>query len=208
MSTSSVVQICNIALGWLGSKPITSLNDRSRTAELCLINYEPIRDAVLETRCWTFAEARATSTTQDVPGSPGTNHSCDEGYPEWGDGWVHTIPDCMLTVFRVYLDRDISKPRQAEWTRHNQYIIANSENVHMWGVRAEANPTRYTNLFVQALAARIAADLCIPITQNQKLQVDMWNLYEAKLREAAARDGAQSRSEEIYADRLVRARFR
>jgi hypothetical protein len=205
---TSPVDICNQALGWLGAAPIVSLDDNSRTAELCKINYQPLTEAVLEARCWTFAEMRSTSTTQDQPGDTGPGKDPEDGYPEWGSGFVHTIPDDYLMVFRVYKDVTSKPLIDAEWVRHNQYIIADRDTVFMWGVRKETDPNKYTVTFVQALAARIASDLCLPITQNQKLQADMWTLYESKLREAASRDGAQGRSEDIMANRLINARRR
>jgi len=46
----------------------------------------------------------------------------------------------------------------------------------------------------QALAARIASALAIPLTENRALQADYWGLYQQLLREAAALDGLQGRT--------------
>jgi len=55
---TSPVEICNLALSWLGGDLIISLTDDSTEAKLCNAVYAPLRDAVLEEREWTFATRR------------------------------------------------------------------------------------------------------------------------------------------------------
>jgi hypothetical protein len=57
------------------------------------------------------------------------------------------------------------------------------------------------------VAARLAADLAMPITRSRKMQEDMWSLFETKLTSAAATDAGQGRSERTDSTELVRARF-
>jgi hypothetical protein len=61
-------------------------------------------------------------------------------------------------------------------------------------------------MFVQALAARMAAELAIPLSENAQLQGTMWQLYGTKLAEAAARDGQQGSNEYITQRRLTGVR--
>jgi hypothetical protein len=61
-------------------------------------------------------------------------------------------------------------------------------------------------MFVQVVAARIAADIAMALTENRKLQVDMWQLYERKLAEAAASDGQQGSNDFITQTQLVDVR--
>src|SRR3546814_6931193 len=56
---TSVVSICNRALTLLGQKTITSLEDNSQAARLCVESYGPTRDAVLRDHPWNCAIARA-----------------------------------------------------------------------------------------------------------------------------------------------------
>lgn len=202
MSTSPT-SICNIALGWLGQSTITSLEDANQTAQLCKQNYAPLRDAVIEARYWRFASLRTTSQSNDVPGSKE-----DLGFPQWGGGFVHTIPNEYAQVFRCYTDVTGVKESwiQANWERIDNYIISYEPFIFMEGVRIVEDTNKFSALFVQALAARLAADLAIPITQNRSLQADMWSLYNDKLSEATVRDGQQGRSEDLTATRLTRAR--
>ena len=58
MGYTSEVGICNQSLSWLGGNRITSLDDDTVEANLCIDNYEHSRDTVLDMRHWTFAGAR------------------------------------------------------------------------------------------------------------------------------------------------------
>jgi hypothetical protein len=77
----------------------------------------------------------------------------------------------------------------------------------LWGLKQVTDTAKFSPLFVQALAARIAADAAIPMTENRQLQVDMWGLYGDKLREAAARDGQQGTNDVITQQRLTSVRY-
>lgn len=194
----SEVSICNQALGWIGADPITSLNDENTTAELCRLNYPHLRDTVLEERQWTFAVLRHTSITADEP--------------EFGAGFSHPIPIEYLRVSRVYNDVtsfNIDRWRTSSgWRREGDKIIALEDQIHMWGTEQVTDTSRFSIMFVQALAARIAADLCIPIANNLPLQVKMYQIYLAKLKDAAASDGAQGSNEVVQANKLIDARAR
>ena len=189
----SEVSICNLALSWLGQPAIASLDDSNTTAELCKINYPTIRDAVLEERMWTFATIRTISEV--------------ETRDEWDVMFSHPVPPEWLAVFRVF--RDV-RPRQHTtsegWSLEGTRVLAADSKVFMWGVRSITDTNTYTKMFVQCLAARIAADLCVPITENVTLQELMWKLYGAKLAEAAARDGTQGDNEVITQHKLTAVR--
>lgn len=200
---NSEISICNKALGWLGQDQITSFEDPGKPAELCKLNYPTLRDAVLEARTWRFATERITSKTTLKPGD-----QSNPGFPQWGDGWVHPVPPSLLAVYRCYSDVSGIEPVDAIWQRENDYLIAECSTLYIWGVGREQSPTNFSQLFVEALATRIAADLAIPLTENRSLQADLWSLYNDKIDEGAARDGQQGRAENTKANRLRGARAR
>lgn len=187
----SEVSICNQALSWLGQPAISSLDQESTAAELCKLNYPHLRDALLESRMWTFAIIRQDSETEIETG---------QGFFE------HTIPDGWLAVYRVYRATLSNRQVQVNWVREGTKILADQGKVELWGLLRIEDPSRFSILFVQALAARIAADLCNALTQNRQLQIDLWGMYEAKLSEAAVRDGQQGRAEEMGSSRLIESR--
>jgi len=188
--------IANKALSYLGADPITSLDDNNTTAELIKVNYDSIRDAVLEERNWSWATKRHTSTTSDEP--------------EFGMGFRHPVPEAYLKVTRLYREVNSYDPNKwrpsVGWRREGQFIIARESTIYMWGIERITNTNQFPAMFVECFATRIAAELAIAITENQSQQGLMWQLYGAKLDAAAASDGAQGGSDVIQSNTLIDAR--
>ncbi len=191
-SMISETAICNMALAWLGQNQITSLDDPADPlSEVCRNTYPFVRDAVLEERMWTFATARAVSTTAERD--------------EWDTLYRHHVPIDWLSVYRVYANANTQQ--NIDWQKEDKYVLADNETVYMWGLKRIVDTGQFSNLFVQALAARMAADLAIALTQDRMMQADMWQLYQAKLTEAASRDGAQGRNDIIKTGNLITGRY-
>lgn len=192
----SEVSICNQALQSLGQTPIDSLNDASKAAEWMNGNYPFLRDAVIEERMWSFAAVRYTSVSEDVT--------------DWGGQFEHIAPLDWLSVFRCYssVRGQPSNWVPAEgWVREGDFVLASQSTLYMWGVQRITNTAKFTPMFVQTLAGRLAAEACIPLTENVKLQRDLWTLYGDKLKVAASRDGQQGGVEHVTQTRLNNARF-
>jgi len=190
------ITVSNKALSYLGADPITSLEDNNTTAELIKTNYDTIRDAVLEERNWTFATKRHASTTSDEP--------------EFGMGFRHPVPEEYLKVTRLYREVNSYDPNQwrpsVGWRREGQFIIARESTVYMWGIERITNTNRFSAMFIECLATRIAAEIAIAVTENHTLMGHMWKLYAGKLTEAAAGDGSQGGSDVIQSNTLIDAR--
>lgn len=217
---TSVVSICNQALGWLGANLITSLNDDNKEAALCKANYPDIRDAVLEEREWTFCVRRISlSPTVVEPVYGYTNQfllppdvirilnvpdtrfgDTDDNLIGTGLGGQHEGPDQQpqLSTFRV--------ESLEETTATGKVILANVDSLFLRVIWRVTNIQLYSPMFIQSLAARIAADLAIPLTQNRTLQKDMWQLYQMKLSRAGAMDGIQGKMELKRSNAITRVR--
>ncbi len=217
---ASQVSICNQALGWLGANLITSLNDDNREAQLCKTNYPDIRNAVLEEREWTFCVRRislAPLVLEPIYGYtnqflippqvirilnvPDTRFGdTDDNLIGTGLGGRTEGPDQQpqLGTFRV---ESIEQPSAT-----GKIILANVDSLFLRVIWRVTNIGLYTPMFIQALAARIAADLAIPLTQNRTLQKDMWALYGTKLRIAGSMDGIQGKMEIKRSNAVIRVR--
>jgi hypothetical protein len=190
------IDICNQALGWLGAKRITSFNDGTNESQLCSDNYEPLRDACLEERAWTFADASITLDNA----TPG----------DWDNGEnQYELPGNVIRVYRAFRDVSRRNPVQLEgWRREgNNVVVRFSGQIYIKATIQIVDPDEFTAGFRQVVAARLAADLAMPITRSRKMQEDMWSLFQSKLDSAAATDAGQARSERTDSTELVRARF-
>ncbi|RLA00790.1 MAG: hypothetical protein DRQ45_06885 [Gammaproteobacteria bacterium] len=202
---TSPVSIFNIALGWLGESAITSFGDSSDSAQLGKNNYNDIRDTVLEEVSWTFAVKRIE------PARIATK-------PLYGFSAAFQIPPEVLRVLTVSdastsggsadrYDTGQGGESKIPWNREGDKILTNTaERIYMRAIVRITDPNKYSPSFIQALAARIAADICIPLTQDEKVQTNMEALYQRKLAAAGTSDGRQGRSERTRSNSLTRVR--
>ena len=200
---ASQVSICNLALGWLGTNAIIAIDDETVEAKLCKANYEDAIKAVLEDRDWTFAIDRFTLTPEDEQ-------------PEFGFSFSFIIPQQVRRVISCSTDRAFSfvdsgvvsdvKGAEVNWQKEGNRLVANENTLFMRAVVDVFDPLRYPSTFVHCAAARLAADLAIPLTHSPSLMQSMWSLYGMKLTTASTADGRQGRREQVEASRLTRAR--
>lgn len=202
---ASEITICNMALGYLGESPILNLLEpTTRVEELCSTYYATSRDSVLESAAWTFAAFRDV-LDQPVDGP-------------W-DELMFPLKADWLTVLRVYRSvnssfaggRVGSTPRQnpqADWQVINGFIVTDQVKIFVTGTLRVTDPNKFPALVQRSIAAHLAAEMAIAITENASLQQKMLALYEFNLAEAMVSDGIQGRSEIINATQLVSARGR
>ena len=201
-STVSETEIANMALGWIGADAITSLDDDSVQANLAKLNYPRARDTVLESREWTFAVKRFI-----------LNPDATKPVFTWGQRFL--IPSEVLRVLTVERDSVVGsneltfnfiEHEQMNWVREGQYILADMDIVNMRALVRITVTQEFSESFVHAVAARLAADLAIPITRSRTMQSQMYALYGAKLDDAAATEGLQGRSKRIRSRYLAARR--
>jgi hypothetical protein len=186
---STQLEICNIALSYVGANPIADLAETSTEAIWCTTNYEPLKLAVLAERTWSFAEAiTGVGTPTEVDG-----------------GYLYGIPADTVRVYRCY--SQLYPSRQARWQRRGNGILADYDGtlymVRTDGATLEAD---FPPMFTQALAGRLAMEMAIPIARSQSMLGAMVQLYEQKISAAAAADGSEGRSERHDSTELTSVR--
>ena len=188
----SEVAISNLAIGWLGGTLITSLDDESVEAQLCKANFASARDAVLEAAEWSFAIRRATLTPLAVD----PDHTWENAFQLRPD----TIR--LLTADGGQQGRD-----DLAWVKEGFAILANVDVVYVTYVARITDTALFTPQFTQTLAQRIAADICISLTESRTLQESHWALYQRKLEEATLSDGMQGQPQQTKTRQVTAARF-
>ena len=185
----SEVSICNQALGWLGANLITSFDDPdSVEAALCKANYAAIRDAVLESEDWSFARQRIVLSSPEV------------AEPAFGYAYSHVVPvDCLRVINVDDSDRGFDN---LDWEYENRRILADAQVVYVKYTQIVDATARFSSLFTQALANRIAADFAIPLAESAQLQQQHWAVYMSKMDEAAMVDGLQGRYQQRQSRKL------
>jgi hypothetical protein len=207
----STISICNQALGWLGANSILSLTDSVQEAQLCKENFDELRDVVLEEREWTFAVRRLKLTPLVLK-------------PVYGYAEQFLLPSDVIRVLNVpasrgqfgglpFLNGGAGADTQeglfdwrVETIDAGRVILANLDAIRVRVIWRVINEKLWSPMFTQALAARLAADLAMPLTNSRVMQKDMWSLYDSKLRAAATMDGMQGKSEVKRSDNLINVR--
>lgn len=166
---ASEVEICNAALQKLGAKFITSMSDDNKNARQCAGCYERLRDAELRKHPWNFSITRE-SLAADSPA------------PTWGRANSFTLPADYLKLVNPYPE-DNSNSR--DWVVERGKILTDeSAPLYVRYVAKITDPNLMDPLFRDALAARMAHEMCEAITQSNSKKADAANSYSAAIREA------------------------
>lgn len=202
------VDICNIGLGMLGANQIADFNDGSTEALLCKLQYPLIRDAVLESRAWTFATTRKVIAS-GVPPDP---------IPD-GWGYAYPVPNDCIRIIQAYVPNPASALvqyvqeqidgmyTQISWERLKGWFYCNSGPT-VWAkyIVRITDTQQFDSSFIQALATRIAMDLAMPITNNETLLDRYTKLFAAKIQEASGTEGQQGTTQKLQGRTLAARR--
>jgi len=156
---ASEIQIYNRALQKLGAKAITSPTENSPNARACNRAYADLRDLELRSHPWNFALKRV-SVAADASG------------PAFGPNNQFTLPSDFL---RLHPDHDYKA--ETDWQIEGQKLLTDDEApLYLRYVRRVEDPNVMDPIFREALATRIAFELCEKITQSNtkkdRLRID------------------------------------
>ena len=170
----SALALCSRALLKIGAQPIASFDEGTAEAEVAANLYPAARDALLSLHQWSFATAQATlprlaakpvadfANAFQLPA--GFLRALSAGAPGAGRG----------LVYRLFEDRLHCNAEQVTLS----YIFRPEES---------AFPP-----FFAALATRLAAEFCIPLTGNTSRAQHLHAQSEAELRAARLADSQQA----------------
>lgn len=184
------VDICNLALNFLGKGIIKSLSENTELARTCKLHYDRYRRILLKDYSWEFAER--TMKLEPV-----------EDFGDNVKGWdyVYRYPDDCLQVLKIYDGDDHRKDDKREkffvqtvdYRLGTKVICCNLENAYMDYVCNEEDCNYFSEEFVEALAHYLAYGMAQALTGSEakaqtELQYMQNALYQAKLRTARERE--------------------
>jgi hypothetical protein len=185
---TSNVRICNLALTRIGHSTIAAIGEDSKAGRLCALHYEPTRDAVLRAHPWNFAVRRA-----DL-GAPLSEK------PRFGFARAFQLPTDCLRVLTF-------EPRESEWRVEGRLVLTDSDAAFIEYVGRADDPTLYDAVFIDAFAARLAAELAMSLTDNAQIVATLWDFYNQKLAEARVMDANEGTPRGLDADAWIASRF-
>jgi hypothetical protein len=184
----STVGICNLALGWLGANLITAIDEDSNEAKLCNATFEHSRDACLEDYDWSFAMTRARLT-------PLTSS------PAFGYSNAFQRPSDCVRITAASSSADFNT--DTDWRIEEDTIVSDAGTLYIRYVKKITNTAKFTAGFTHALAAKLAADLAVPITGSREMQDLMYKMYEIKRDRAGTMDGLQGKNTPFKSYQLI-----
>lgn len=184
MSTS-VVEICNLALQRLGANPISSLSDGSKNARECALVFPSARDALLRRHWWNFAKKRVNLAPIVASEQPQCFGAVAFELPpdylkrcppdrEWNFGDEDfQIEGRTILTSRVRYPTPLGTSTSAQ----APYLPLK----YIWRVD---DPTLFDPCFEEALVIEIAIRLCERLTQSNTKKADLNNAMKDAVEEA------------------------
>lgn len=196
---ASAVDIVNLALALLGEDAtVSSISppEGSAQAEHCARFYPIARNALLEMHDWSFATKRIALQLLDTDELPDT----------WE--YAYAYPNLCLRPLRVleadYIDDNDKRPFEVEALQDGTRVIfTNTEDANVVYIAAITDTTKFSGLFVNALARLLASYLAGPIikgtTGMQVSQAQLKQFYSVEYPLATAND-CRGRENPTYSD--------
>lgn len=192
---SSQLDICNLALTFLGAAPIVNLSDNNNRAQTLSLLYTQVRDAELRKHTWRFSIKRdAMSALVSVPASGPYSQQ------------FQVPSDCLkvLMVGDSWPSADMSDYRTApttdDYSVEGDKILSNlPAPLSIRYVRQVTDTGLYDPAFVIMFAAMMAWKGCEKITQSTDKRKLAQNEYDEALN-AAMRANAIEKVPEFPAD--------
>ena len=192
----SIVNICNLALSRFGQSKISALNETSREAIECSLNYEPARDAVLREYPWGFA--KATATLAEVT------------YPVIGWDYAYAYPANCLDVRRIYGQNDarnaVKAPYDIVTDGVNKYIVTSVALAQIDFTLQVTDPKLFDPLFVEALSYKLASQLVLPLSGSSQRKSELYQEYKISLPAAQMSSAAETNNQPSRSDSYIQAR--
>jgi hypothetical protein len=190
---ASNVEICNRALQKIGAKRITSLtDDDSKNARACNVAFESCKLAELREHPWSFAVARAEL-------------AADSEEPDWGRANSFTLPADFVRLLPPYEEDNTN---DLDWQIEGRKILTDdSAPLYIRYIKDVTDPNEMDALFREALACRIALEICEELTQStQKLQ-NIDQLYKDCIRKAKRTNAIEAPAQQPPEDPWVTVRY-
>ena len=170
---ASQTDICNQALTKIGADRILAITDDTKAASTLNAIWAIKRDAELAAQPWTFAIRRAS-----LPASTTT--------PSFGWSYAYPLPSDYLAMVEVGEDYAFytGDPQPLFALEGGEVLTDQGSPLNIRYVSRVTNTGLYPALFAEALACRLAAELCESMTQSVPKLEAAWAEHKKAIREA------------------------
>ena len=202
MSIVSDVDIANRALGDCGVASIDSFSDNSKQARVIEARYAQVRDALLRSHFWNFAKQRAVLPALVTP-------------PAFGFCRQFPLPANCLRLWELHGAPDYAWYGWSAWHRDRQEFQVEGDAIlsdhwpplYIVYVAQIIDPTLFDALFVDAFAAALASNVCMPLTKDNALRQQLEQTASGRLAMARGVNNIENGHRSREATDILRVRF-
>ncbi len=198
---TSVVSICNLALSNLGADNISALSDAGAEARACRQFYDQTLDALLQVYPWRFA-GKTVSLAEVTNTEVG----------KWGYAYRKPV-DCLKPRW-VRPEYSLADPayqtQQQEifnpYDIEGDILFCNLSPAFLRYTAQITDPTKFPPLFVESLSWHLAVRMAMPLTKDQGIRKEAYQLAMASRSTAEAMDANEVREFSDHDSELVEVR--
>jgi hypothetical protein len=181
--------LCSRALLKLGAQTIASFDEGTAEAEVAANLYPSVRDAMLSSHPWSFATGQGTLAR--LAALPAADHA-----------HAYALPTALL---RVLSAGGTGRGDGLLYRIQENRLHTDAEQVTLtWIFRPDEGA--FPPFFASALIARLAAEFCLPLTENASRADILHRLAEQEIRHARTLDSQQASPRAIRDFPLITAR--
>jgi hypothetical protein len=170
----TALEICSRALIKIGAAPITDFTDGSAEADIAGLLYLPVRNALISSYPWSFALKQAVLAPSLTP-------------PTADFSKAFTLPgDCL----RVWSAGQAGRGQGMRYRVMGKALHTDADSVTLTyiGSVLEADMPPFADM---ALITKLAAEFCIPLTENTQRAEALTRMAEQEIAKARSIDAQQ-----------------
>lgn len=186
----SDIELCSAALVKLGARGISSFTDGTAEADVAGTLYEIVRDGLLGTHPWSFATAHSELVLS--ASTPITDFE-----------YAFDLPADFIKALSA---GDDSRSRGAVYQVIGREVHSNYEELTLAYIK-RPDEADFPAYFVSALVNRLAAEFCLPLTENASRSDLLFKLADTELKLAKLIDSQQDTPPRVEDFTLIEARL-
>jgi hypothetical protein len=184
------IEICSTALLKLGAAPITSFSDGTAESDVAARLYPVTRDGLLAAYPWSFTIAQIALTAEAAAPPADYAHS-------------FALPAGCLRVLSAGIGL---AGRGLDYRIQGNKLLADAKSLTLTYQRLVPE-SEFPAFFNAVLITRLAAELCLPLTEGTSRAEGLYQLAAAELRLARLLDSQQSTPRRVEDFTLIEARY-
>lgn len=205
---TTVLEIYNMGITRLGHEPMSAVDENTKAGRLVRLHYPTVRDGLLRSHPWNFAVRRAALAQLSVTPS----FEFDYAYA------LPTDPYCLKVLRTSFEATGFSSaavygfpglfgygPIPVEHRIETidvsgtpvRALLINESSVSIEYVARIEDVSLYDPMFVDCLAAKLAAEIAIGLTDNQSTAKTAMDIYQMKMSEARTMDAQEGSPRDV-----------